>query len=200
MKTDLPCRIFRNRLGIRFFGVVHEHPELKLNEGLGRVIVLPDVDIAHHGYTNETVRRARFARNIGLLIRDRKEYPERVIGKYLWIRDLAQMCQYEIESGQYDINKMFARAREGITLWRELVSGNNLRMAQEALPFYSELCRIAGNGIDYGFKVGASKLNGGVHLEREQAVEGHFATPEDAMLLMAKISQDRVKPFKTRYF
>lgn len=200
MKTDMPCRVFRNHLGVRFFGVVHEHPELSLNEGIGHVIVLPDVQIAHHGYATEDIRRGRFSRNLNLLVRDRKENPDRILGKYLWIRDLAQLCQYEIQAGNYDPRTMEFRARDGIKLWRELVSDNHLRLAVEALPFYSDLCRLAGDGVDYGFKVGASKYNGGVHMDLEPEIQGHFAGFDDAILFMNAIARDKTKLYDTRYF
>ena len=41
LKTDFPARLFRNNKGIKFYGVVHEHPEMIYNEGAGRSFLLP---------------------------------------------------------------------------------------------------------------------------------------------------------------
>ncbi|MDH4249464.1 MAG: methyltransferase domain-containing protein, partial [Deltaproteobacteria bacterium] len=60
LKTDYPCRLFRNRRGFQFFGLVHEHPELGFNQGPGRVLVLGDLALCHNGYATEEVRRGRF--------------------------------------------------------------------------------------------------------------------------------------------
>ena len=75
MKTDYPVRVFRNNAGIKFYGVVHEHPEQELNKGVGHVIGIQEVEIAHAGYTNEGVRRTRCGRHIDLLGNDRHKYP-----------------------------------------------------------------------------------------------------------------------------
>ncbi len=200
IKVDLPCRLFRNHIGVKFFGIVHEHPELVLNEGLGPVSMMPGVEILHLGYQNEMVRRQRFDRNIDLLIRDRKENPERVLGKFLWIRDLAQMCQYDAEAGKVDKETFMGRAHEGVALWRDLLATGNNRITVDALPYYSLLVEILGGGFDFSFKVAASKMNGGAHLERADDIEGHFETKEDAFELMRRLSEDKLGGFESRYF
>ena len=83
----MPIRLFRNHRDVRFFGFVHEHPETKINEGVGQSTILSDVNIAHDGYFTEEGRRGRFMRNINLMFKDRELYPERNLGKFLMIRD-----------------------------------------------------------------------------------------------------------------
>ena len=94
LKTDFPCRLFRNRNGIRFHGLVHEHPERGLNQGAGRVLLLPDVAICHNGYVTEAVRRERFLRNLPLMRRDREANAARLLGRFLWIRHLAHLNRF----------------------------------------------------------------------------------------------------------
>lgn len=200
IKIDLPCRLFRNGKGIQFFGRVHEHPEIKINEGLGPIMLLPHVEIAHYGYTGEAVRRKRFARNIGLLKQDREELPDRILGKFLWLRDLAQMCQYDVESGQANQAEFQHRADAGIKLWEELLASGNNRITIDGLPFYSQLVAIKGGGFDFGFSVDASKLNGGVHVERAPIVQGHFLTKDHASKLMLALAQDKLAGYESRYF
>jgi len=201
MKTDLPCRLFRNHKGIKFYGVVHEHPEKELNKGVGFVQLIPDLEIAHHGYSTEIIRRKRFDRNIDLLVRDRKKYPDRVLGKFLWLRDLSQMCKYEIEvNGGHITNEMKERAVEGIKIWEELLEGNHLRMLVDGMEFYSLLAKILGEGFEMGFAIDTSKMNGGIKMEQALPVMAHFANKEHAENLLKALFNEKVKNYESRYF
>ena len=201
LKTDLPCRLFRNHKGVKFFGVVHEHPEKALNEGVGFVQLIPDMEIAHHGYTTEAIRRGRFERNIELLVRDREKYPERILGKFLWLRDLSQMCKYELEVNGGHINSdMKHRADQGIKIWEELLEDNHLRMLIDGIDFYSLLSKIKGEAFEMGFSVDTSKMNGGVHMERAKPVIANFANKEHAEKLIKAIVNEKVKTYDSKYF
>jgi len=201
MKTDLPCRLFRNRKGIKFFGIVHEHPEKALNEGVGHVQVIPDMEIAHHGYTTEAIRRARFNRNIDLLVRDRKKYPDRVLGKFLWVRDLAQMCKYELEhNGGRITPEMVQRATEGMKLWEELLEDNHLRMIVDGIEFYDMLSKVLGKGFEFGFTMESSKLNGGFDLNQSKRIQSMFHKKEHALELFKKIFDEKTKTYDSRYY
>jgi glycosyltransferase involved in cell wall biosynthesis len=201
LKTDLPVRLFRNYVGIKFFGVVHEHPEKELNKGVGHVQAIYDVEIAHSGYTDEQTRRGRFNRNIDLLVRDREKYPERYLGKMLWLRDLAQMCKYQLETNGGRVTPdMKKRAEEGIKLWEELVDLDQLRMAVDSLEFYSLLCQLSGDTIEFGFTLDASKLNGGINLDSAHRIVGKFRDKDPALKLFNALATEKVKDYEQRYF
>lgn len=203
MRVDLPARLFRNKLGIKFFGHVHEHPELGLNKGIGYAMVLPDVTLSHYGYSTEEVRRGRFQRNIGLLKKDREKYPARHLGKFLWVRDLAQMCRWEGERNGGNITPvMRARAREGIKLWEELLADRQVKMLTDAenLSFYSTLVEILGGGFDFGFKIDASKLNGGAHVERQPTFSGRFLNKDHAEKLFKILLDEKTAGYESKYF
>lgn len=203
MKVDLPSRFFRNGKGIKFFGLVHEHPELELNKGVGHAAIMGDIAIAHYGYTTELVRRKRFERNINLLVRDRKTYPDRQLGKFLWLRDLAQMCRWEAEAnGGHITEAMRERARVGIKIWEELLEANQLRMLAEPdnLGFYSTLVQVLGGGFDFGFMLDASKLNGGAHPERQTPLAGRFHSKEHAEKLFLKLLTERTQNYDSKYY
>jgi glycosyltransferase involved in cell wall biosynthesis/2-polyprenyl-3-methyl-5-hydroxy-6-metoxy-1,4-benzoquinol methylase len=203
MKTDMPSRFFRNGNGIKFFGVVHEHPELGLNKGVGHAAIMGDVSIAHYGYSTEDVRRKRFERNISLLIRDREKNPERVLGKFLWLRDLAQMCRWEAEANGGQVTyAMQERARIGIKIWEELLDAGQLRMIADPdnLSFYSTLVQVLGEGFDFGFMLDASKLNGGAHPERQPAYTAKFYSKEHAEKLFLKLMAERTVNYDSKYF
>jgi len=201
LKTDLPCRLFRNHKGVRFFGVVHEHPERSLNEGVGHVQLIPDIEIAHQGYTTEAIRRGRFQRNLDLIARDREKYPERVLGKFLWLRDLSQMCKYELEVNGGSVTlDMKERAKAGIKLWEELLEDKHLRMLTDGMEFYSLLATIQGGGFEMGFAISTSKMNGGVHMGQVQPVQANFANEKHAKDFLNALFNEKVKSYESKYF
>lgn len=203
MKVDLPSRLFRNGKGIKFFGMVHEHPELELNKGIGHAVVIGDASIAHYGYSTEAVRRQRFERNIGLLIRDREKFPERQLGKFLWVRDLAQMCRWEAESNGARVTEaMVERAKVGIKIWEELLDAGQLRMLADPdnLSFYSTLVQVLGVGFDFGFTMDSSKLNGGAHPEKQTPLSARFYSKEHAEKLFLKLLAERTTNYDSKYF
>lgn len=202
IKTDYPCRLFRRAAGFRFFGLVHEHPEKALNEGAGNVFPLPDVAICHHGYETEEVRRERFRRNLPLMVRDRQTYPGRLLGKFLWIRDLAHLNRYALERGEGFSPRLRAQAQEAVRLWRELLAHGQLRMALDALPYYSESVQVLqGGGIAFEVAMGAAcgglgDLNGAA----PRPVRGHFLNTADIRLLTETLVREKTTLFEERYF
>ncbi|MCH8346766.1 MAG: glycosyltransferase, partial [Chloroflexi bacterium] len=161
LKSDYPCRLFRNRRGMRFYGVVHEHPELKFNEGPGRIFMIPDVEIAHNGYVTEKARRLRFERNFPLMKRDREKYPERKLGRFLWLRDLTHQNRFDFEKFHAVTDEMRQRADEGIAVWRALVAEGEARLATDGLPYYSDLAEMTqGPVIEYTFATHVKALGG----------------------------------------
>ena len=201
LRTDLPCRIFRNNLGIKFFGVVHEHPELELNEGVGHVTLIGEACIEHSGYPDENARRKRFERNIGLMVRDRNKYPTRQLGKFLWIRDLSQLNGYELsQNGGRVTPIMKDRAIEGIKLWEELLAGDHLRMLLDGMQYYTSLVTMLETGFDFSFVVKGSKLNGGADLSKAQPVTARFLNSQHLAKLMSAITEQEIKDYGSKYF
>ena len=199
LKTDMPVRLFRNNKGVKFFGKVHEHPEIKLNEGVGYATTIDGVSIRHEGYTDEPTRRKRFQRNLPLMERDRKENPDRILGKFLWIRDLTQMCQWELEaSGAVITQAMKERAVEGIKLWEELLESGEIRIIVESLEFFSSLNRIIGNGFEMSFKLDTSKHKA-TDINTIQEVKGYFINIEHARRLWEIIFNERTKEYNSKY-
>ena len=95
---DLPIRLFRNNIGIKFFGKIHEHPEFELNKSVTPFMVLNNLELMHDGFLTEAIRRKRFNRNIQMMLKDREKYPDRILGKFLMMRDWVHIARYEIEA------------------------------------------------------------------------------------------------------
>ncbi len=200
-KIDLPAKIFRNHIGMRFIGMVHEHPETGLNEGQGWAMALPpEITVAHDGYDDESTRLKRFQRNHPLFIRDREKYPERNLAKFLWIRELEHVNRYELQrNGMVITEAVMERAREGIALWRELAEGGFVRWAKDAVEFYSNHARVLGEGFEAAFGVDAAMQFNGKPAD-VSAVEGYFASVEDLQLLARKAIENKTADLGGKYW
>lgn len=177
-KCDVPIRLFRNHKAIRFFGVVHEHPETELNKSVGESTIISDLEIAHDGYLTEETRRKRFERNIILIKRDREKYPERILGKFLWLRDEIHLARYELERNKRQLTPQIRAWLEDviITYRKEFLGKPNL-MGDDGLNFYSEAVRTLGRGIEYDMSL---VLNWrGKPMEGGTVIKHHFDTKED---------------------
>ncbi len=206
ISTDYPVRIFRRNDDVRFRGVVHEHPENVNNpdDGVGFAYVLFELHFSHNGYSTEPVRRARFMRNIGLMARDREENPDRLLGKFLWIRDLALMCRFDMErTGGQITDEMYARAQEGLRLWEDTIDDFSehpqvRRMIKDHLEFYDTLARINGGGFSFAINMASNdgtsdvQLNGG-------ALNAHFVNRRHLDKFLSVIIDDEVKHYGTKY-
>lgn len=200
LKTDYPVRLFRNRRGVRFCGVVHEHPTMPddVNAGVGKVRLLPDIGIMHTGYSTEPVRRMRFQRNFPLMRRDREKYPDRRLGKFLWVRDLAHMIRYSAErNGGRMTAEVVPMAEECKRLWRDLLKSGDLRMITEALPYYSEAVAATGGGIQVETSFSTAM---GPDPAPAAPIRGQFANGADVRKFMAALSADRLNVFERKYF
>lgn len=195
LQTDLPIRIFRNRSNIKFFGVVHEHPSDTddMNAGPGQVYKIEDLSISHLGYATETKRRKRFKRNYPLMIRDREKYPERILGQYLYIRDLCHDARYRTEINQGRVDEMtVALSREVIRLYEDLLNNKECfsRYLLMGLPYYSDSVRLVSNGSGVPYKFSINDIQ----------VEGIFSSGDIALQLLNKVGEEPLIPFSKRYF
>lgn len=198
-KTDYPVRIFRNHRDVKFFGHVHEHPEVKMNEGVGKVMILPDVAIMHTGYSTEAIRRKRFERNFPMMKIAMEQNPDRVLGKMLWARDLAHSIRYNLEAnGGVMTQELGARAQHIIGLWRELLDGGHTRMVIEIMPFLSEAVNFLGGGIEFEFGLKAKNLNGSTI--PDESVGGVFANKDDINKLVSLLTNEAIKSYGEKYF
>lgn len=166
LQTDLPCRFFRNNKDIKFFGRIHEHPSIlaDMNAGPGAIYILPNIHISHMGYLTENKRRKRFERNFPILLRDRQDYPERLLGKFLYIRDLAHSIRYEREHLNGNItNRSIDAAKLANSLWKDLLINNgeeHLRYILESLQYVSECNAIIGGRIQLDTTINGIKAQG----------------------------------------
>jgi hypothetical protein len=151
-KPDVPVRLFRNHIGIRFFGCVHEHPEAALNEGVKPAVILSDVQIVHDGYVTEAVRRKRFLRNLPMVLKDRKLHPGRRLGLVFLARDYIHLARYELERTR---GQMTDRARKYLeraaAVHREHFRSPDDPLYSYSFPLYQSALELLGAGFELGY-------------------------------------------------
>ena len=172
-KIDLPVRLFRRQpdgeagwitvgphawptyhsgLSVRFAGIVHEHPGFKPTyaEGIGPVVVLSDVWIAHTGYYTEAGRRGRFIRNWPLMAADRMKYPDRRLGIFLWLRDLSHHLRYRLEQQRNQITpEIHQLAMACAWLWRTYFLNQVDAFTGDAHQYASAALQVLQSGMEF---------------------------------------------------
>ncbi len=193
-KIDTPIRLFRNGQTIRFYGRIHEHPELegKMNQGVGASTILGDVHIAHDGYLAESRRRGRFHRNINLMRKEFEENPERLLTQFLMLRDYVHESRYECEQNQGQPTPYALKCLEAaVQIWKDKFSSTPNNYVLDALMFYSEALRVLNRGLEYRFNINVGKQN--VQPERTDLV-ARFETPEDFVNFIKMTINDKAEP------
>lgn len=196
-KADIPVRLFRNHKGIKFFGKIHEHPEQKLNQGVGDSSIISDVDISHTGYLTEANRRKKFNRNFPLMQQDREKYPERILGKFLEMRDRVLLSRYSIERSQNQLTEDAVRNCEHVvrTYQKDFLGDISGIPAMDAIEFYSEALEILGKGLVYNFALD-------VHNGKPAPIKDHsfrFASNEDFMIFIRSMTTGLSEKYSGKY-
>lgn len=163
---DIPVRLFRRNSGARFFGMIHEHPEREINQGVGHVVVLTDVHIAHVGYLAESGRKLRFARNLPLLHADREKYPERLLQKVFVMRDNMIQVGYMLTMTRGQLTQqMIDMCHETCQIYRDHFLGKSIQVSTDPSEYYWQAMKILGEGFEVEINLAAdkndAKLNGG---------------------------------------
>jgi glycosyltransferase involved in cell wall biosynthesis/2-polyprenyl-3-methyl-5-hydroxy-6-metoxy-1,4-benzoquinol methylase len=200
LTTDFPCRFFRNRKGIRFYGVIHEHPESELGKAVFNSLVRPEVKFLHCGYVDEEARRKRYQRNLPLLIRDREKYPTRELNKFLWLRDIAQGMMFEQEQmGGGVAPDHIERAKEGIAIMEDLVEHSpHIRMIKDAMPYYTHCVVTSGGGFESEITVKTANPQAPA-LAVSLSVSGVFHSRELYRKLANRFLEEPIKHYEDRY-
>ena len=181
-KPDLPVRIFRRvgldgkETGIRFWGRVHEHPEIEINHSVGDTVALFDVHIGHDGYLTESGRRKRFDRNIKLMHWDRATYPDRVLGKFLMLRDWIHLGRYEAEKHNAMTPEASQYLEAAVRSFQENFLGATHQMATDGLTYYNEALQLLGRGFEVQVVLKIGTLDGS---SRELVYNGRVASRQD---------------------
>jgi len=200
LTTDYPCRLFRNRRGVKFHGIVHEHPEIEPGKAIPHSTIKHDVQFLHAGYVDEETRRRRFQRNLPLLIRDMQENPDRILNRFLWLRDIAQGLMFEHEqTGGRLLDGQQDRAGEGILIFEKMLnSDQHLRMVIDALPYYTHCVQTMGGGFEAAvdFQIAHDQAP---DLGVKTSIKAKFASTEHFLKLINRISQEGTRHYESKH-
>jgi len=207
LSTDYPVRLFRRTDKVRFKGVVHEHPTLvaDINKGVGSAWVVHELHFAHHGYPTEAIRRARFARNISLMARDREENPDRILGKFLWIRDLSLMCRFELmDNGGMVGPEMRQKAEMGLELWEKTIDEHRdhpqtVRMVKDHLEFYDTLVNVMDAGFTFKFKLSSGMSVNAPQLDQVPELSARFLNKRHLDKFLSIVIDSEVESYEQKY-
>jgi hypothetical protein len=147
-QMDRPARLLRTDAGYKAQGHIHEHFEFP-GGGVGRCFMLPNVDIGHVGYINETVRQGRFHRNFEFLKWDEETGTTRELHKFLWFRDQIHRMRIEQQRGNMEGARLLAE--EAVTHynthWHTMAKfGQGVQMS---IAYLGEALKFLGRGIPF---------------------------------------------------
>lgn len=149
--ADEPIRLFRRRPDVRFYGCVHEQPQMgDANGDITPALQLHTVTIAHTGYLSEATRRDKaLGRNLPLLKRDQEVFPNRRLGRLLWLRDFVNLADYERERSEGVMTeKAIQYLRQTVALFEVEFADPTDKYHQLARPWYERALQDLGLGFE----------------------------------------------------
>jgi glycosyltransferase involved in cell wall biosynthesis len=198
LTTDFPCRLFRNNRGIKFYGLVHEHPETAPGAAIKHATIRHDVQFLHCGYVDEKTRRERYHRNLPLVFKDVEKYPNRKLNNFLLLRDLAQGIVFEQEQVGGTLEDHPARAKRGIELFEKLLENEPVRMIVDAMKYYSVCVSVLGVGFDAYTSMKIAKEEA-PDLKVDLTVEGRFYSRAHFQKLLTRLQEEATKHYESEY-
>lgn len=148
---DTPIRLFRKRDDIQFYGCVHEQPQMgDANGDIVPALEVFDISIAHTGYLVEPQRREKMLhRNLPLLKRDRTIFPERRLGKLLWLRDFINIADYKREQNDGEKTPEIVQLlKQTVALFENEFADPKDKYHALARPWYERALKDLGIGIE----------------------------------------------------
>ena len=161
--------------------------------GVGASMILSDVLISHTGYLTESIRRKRFERNIPLMFKDREKYPERLLGKFLMLRDWVHMARYAWEENNKQMNdKTIQYSKNAVEEFEKTFLNDNNMYQDEAIQFYSEAMQFLNQGDAFSSSTIYEDKTGTKHTID---VTGRFRSEDD----FNTIVKNKLKAIKKEY-
>ena len=106
---------------------------------------------------------------------DRRKYPHRTLGKYLWLRDLIHLTRYGLEKSQGRLTaEVVGYCKEAIEIFEKEFLEKPSLYSNEGLDYYSEANRILNKGFEVLFMLSAAPFN----VQPNEAVKARFSSLE----------------------
>jgi glycosyltransferase involved in cell wall biosynthesis/2-polyprenyl-3-methyl-5-hydroxy-6-metoxy-1,4-benzoquinol methylase len=148
--ADKPVRLFYRRPDIQFYGCVHEQPQMgDCNGDIHPALEIHDVLIPHLGYMTEGIRRDKMlTRNRALLIRDQERFPERELGKVLWIREFINMADLDREERRGEFSpEARAYMQQVVGIFEKYFADPGHKYHALARPFYERALEMVNGAV-----------------------------------------------------
>lgn len=154
---DLPARLFRTGMGIKFYGEIHEQPEKILNQGIPKTLLLPDVVIAHDGYGGVGTIDKRWERNHEHMKHDLEENPNRLISWFSYMRDCVSGTERMLKkSGNVLTPELDELLDQAIQIYLDHFSSSEHHWHPLAYPLYQKALKMKGFP-EFGICLAASR-------------------------------------------
>ncbi len=134
--ADYPARLFRNRMGVQFYGRVHEQPEREFNKGVPKTFLLPDVRVVHDGYSLQGAVDKRWERNHEYMAQDLEENPERHISWFSYMRDCVSGSERMLAARGH-ANRLTPADMDVVELLQQAIHIWNQRFSNVAHPWHA---------------------------------------------------------------
>lgn len=190
-QIDRPARLFRNGLGYKARGHIHEHFEIP-EGGPGRAYLINDVDIGHTGYKDEKTRYARFLRNFPFIEWEHEENNDRKLNHFLWFRDIIHRMRMELKEGRQDNALKLAHEAEAYYNEHQGDMGAFGPGIYMAVSLMSEVYNLLGKGTP--IKIGLQIESG------QTGFEGLFVSYEQLEKTLRQILQPEFTERSSRYY
>lgn len=190
-QIDRPARLFRNNIGFKFKGHIHEHAEID-EGGPGRAYLCHDVDIGHTGYKDEATRKERFDRNWPFLQWEHEEPVQRKLNRFLWFRDIVHRMRWDFVHGKQQ--SAHNLALEGEAYYNEhyldmAAFGPGLFMA---LEYMAEIYNVLGKGVPMQMSF---QLD-----DRQQQIRGTFIDYKQLERIVAQLLEPEFVERASKYY
>lgn len=195
---DIPVRLFRLHQGIRFYGCVHEQPQMgDANTDIHPTLEPFDVRLAHTGYLTERIRESkRTERNLPLMVRDQAVFPTRLLGKLILLRETALQADTERAAHRGELtDRAEAGFRHALTLYDTYFADPTHKLHKLARPWYE--AALQGLGLGYEMEIAVAGKEGGLgpsHAAPERIWVRDAAEFQRLMTFKARGIADKMTP------
>jgi hypothetical protein len=132
-------------------------------------------------------------------MRDVKTNPERVLNRFLLLRDIAQGIQFEMEQTQGRILEHHAeQAREGVAVFEKLLDTQHIRLIIDSLQYYSHCVAVLQTGFDAKVSY-ATRIERAPSVAMSTEVNGRFFSRQHFEKLLGKLVEESTKHYGSQY-
>ena len=127
------------------------------------------------------------------------------MSKFLWIRDLALMCRFElIDNGHMVSPEMRQKAQIGLDLWEKVLDEHSdhpqtIRMVKDHLEFYDTLVNILDQGFTFRVKLTSGMSVDAPQLDQMPELSSRFLNKRHLDKFLSIVIDSEVDRYDEKY-